>query len=60
MTEEELEAEIAKHPPDPAFDAAIPYLTDAELELALDDLLTRDQILALARNRGADIKETDK
>lgn len=50
MSIEELEA-ICAADPDPEFDAALALLTDAELEMALDDLLTRDQIIGIAASR---------
>lgn len=51
MTDEELKVAVAQSPPDPAMDAALPLLSDAELELALDGLLSRARILALAKGR---------
>lgn len=50
MSDAELEA-ICTADPDPAFDAALTLLTAAELEMALDDLLTRDQIISIAASR---------
>lgn len=56
MSIEELEA-ICAADPDPEFDAALALLTDAELEMALDDLLTRDQIIGIAAGRKSHPKD---
>lgn len=50
MSIEELEA-ICAADPDPEFDAALALLTNVELDLAMDDLLTRDQIISIAASR---------
>ena len=54
MSDEQLEEIIAGYPPDPEFDAAIRLLTDDELQAANDELIDRDQILAIGRHRSTD------
>lgn len=57
MTEAELAAEIANGPPDPEFHAALKMLSEAELELFLDGLFSRKQILSIAADRAVINKE---
>lgn len=51
MTDDELEAVIASYPPDPEFCAAIEKLSETELEMAIDDIIDREQIMSIAAGR---------
>lgn len=53
LSDEDLDALIGAHPPDPEFEAAVQILSDGELDRALEGKLDTQTIRRMYRQRNA-------